>query len=279
MKTTSIYKTPDSQSILMQRYDEFLAGWPVAAEKIEVATSFGKTFVLAWGNPQNPPLVLLHGSMANSAAWAGDAVPFDRHFRVYAVDLPGEPGHSEPRRLDLNSPEPAQWLNQVLDGLGITNTNLLGISMGGFYALRFTADYKERVKKLVLLCPGGVTPQRLSFLWHFLKYAIFGAKGGDGAARLVYGNIEVAEEAVAYTRLIAAHFNPVPVVPILSDKTLAHIHAPTLMIAGDQDVMLNSVKSIKRLEKILPDFRSVLLPGVSHVVIGQAERVIAFLQE
>ena len=278
MKTTSIYKTPNSQAILMQRYDEFLAGWPVAAEKIQVTTSFGKTFVLAWGNPQNPPLVLLHGSMANSAAWAGDAVPFDRHFRVFAVDLPGEPGHSEPRRLDLNSPEPAQWLNQVLDGRKITDTNLLGISMGGFYALRFAADFPERVKKLVLLCPGGVTPQRLSFLWHFLKYAIFGAKGGDGAARLVYGNIEVAEEAVAYTRLIAAHFNPVPVVPILSDKTLAHIHAPTLMIAGDQDVMLNSVKSIKRLEKSLLDFRSVLLPGVSHVVIGQAERVIAFLQ-
>ncbi len=42
--------------------------------------------------------------------------------------------------------------------------------------------------------------------------------------------------------------------------------------------MLDSAQTIARLQKILPDLQAVLLPGVGHVVTGQADRVTAFLQ-
>ena len=73
MKIQPVFKTPEGREILMRRYDELLAGWPLPLEKREVETTFGRAFVLAWGDPRNPPLVLLHGSMSNSAMWMGEA--------------------------------------------------------------------------------------------------------------------------------------------------------------------------------------------------------------
>lgn len=279
MKTQPIFRTSQGRDILLQKYDEILSTWPLPLEKQEINTSFGRTFVLTWGNPQNPPLVLLHGSMSNSAMWIGEAVEYARYFHLFAIDIPGEPGRSDPVRLDLNSPEPGQWLDQVLDGLHITSTHLAGISMGGFFALRYASAFPEKVKRLVLLCPAGVTSQRLSFLWKAIKFIVLGMKGTDATSRLVFGNANVSEETIAYTRLISTHFNPVLSVPNNSDEILAKIHTPTLVIAGDRDVLLNSEKTIRRLKKLLPNVQSVLLPETGHVIIDQADRVTDFLRE
>jgi pimeloyl-ACP methyl ester carboxylesterase len=279
MKTQPVFKTPEGREILLQCYDELLAGWPLPLEKHEVETSYGRTFVLTWGDPRNPPLVVLHGSMSNSAMWIGEAVLYAKHFRVFAVDIPGEPGRSEPNRLNLSSPEPEQWLKEVLDGEGIDTVQMAGISMGGLFALRFAAAFPARIKRLILLCPAGVTSQRISFLWKAIKLVIFGSNGSEGATRLVFGNANVPEETITYTRLISTHFTPVLSVPNIPDAILARVKASTLVIAGDQDVLLDSTKSIKRLEKLLPDVQTVLIPGVGHVIVDQAARVIAFLLE
>lgn len=279
MKTQQIYDTPQGQEILLQKYDEILSAWPLPLEKREINTSFGRAFVLAWGNPHNPPLVLLHGSMSNSSMWIGEAVEYAKHFRLYAIDIPGEPGHSDPVRLDLRSPEPGLWLDQVLNGLHISSTNLAGISMGGFFALRYASAFPEKIKKLVLLCPAGVTSQRLSFLWKAIKFIVLGMKGTEATTRLVFGNTNVPEETIAYTRLISSHFTPVLAIPNIPDKILTKVKTPTLLIAGDKDVLLDSKKTINRLTKLLTDFQPVLLPGIGHVIIDQSQRVITFLQE
>jgi hypothetical protein len=44
----------------MEIYDEALRRWPVPFETSFVATRYGKTHVIASGDPASPPLVLLH---------------------------------------------------------------------------------------------------------------------------------------------------------------------------------------------------------------------------
>jgi pimeloyl-ACP methyl ester carboxylesterase len=277
MKTQNVFKTPESREILLSRYGEILNGWPLPLKKHMVDTSFGWAYALEWGDPQNPPLILLHGSMSNSAIWIGEAAIYAEQFHVFALDIPGEPGRSESIRLDLSSKEPVLWLAQVLKALRLEKVSLAGISMGGFFSLRFAAACPDRVKRMALFCPAGVTSQRVSFFWKAIKLVLIGSKGSEKTIRLVFGNAKVSDETIAYTRLISEHFTPVLSVPNIPDKILALITAPTLVIAGDQDVLLDSDKSIKRLEKLVPNLSSILLPGTGHVIIDQAKTVIAFL--
>jgi pimeloyl-ACP methyl ester carboxylesterase len=277
MKTQNVFKTPESREILLSRYGDILNSWPLPLKKHMVDTSFGWIYTLEWGDPQNPPLILLHGSMSNSAMWIGEAAIYAEQFHVYAVDIPGEPGRSESIRLDLSSEEPVLCLEQVLKALRLGKIYLAGISMGGFFSLRFAAAFPDRVKRMALLCPAGVTSQRVSFFWKAIKLVVFGSNRSERTIRLVFGNAKVSDETIAYSRIISEHFTPVLSIPNIPDKTLARITAPTLVIAGDQDVLLDSVKSIKRLKKLVPNLSSILLPGTGHVILDQAKSVTAFL--
>jgi pimeloyl-ACP methyl ester carboxylesterase len=74
--------------------------------------------VVACGALHDPPLLLLHGAQANAAAFMLDAALWSQRFRVYGVDIIGEPGRSAASRPPLNREAHALWLDDVLRGLG-----------------------------------------------------------------------------------------------------------------------------------------------------------------
>jgi pimeloyl-ACP methyl ester carboxylesterase len=112
-----IYKTPEGERTVMALYDNALKNWSAPYETRQIPTRHGDTFVIASGNPASPVLILLHGAGGNSTMWAGDVGDYSRHFRVYAVDLPGEAGKSAPNRPAWDRPAFAEWLEDVFDGL------------------------------------------------------------------------------------------------------------------------------------------------------------------
>lgn len=79
-----------------------------------------------------------------------------RHFRTYALDLIGEPGLSAPFRPPSAADAHPLWLDDVLEGLGITSTSVVAASLGGWPALDYATRRPERVTRLALLCPGGL---------------------------------------------------------------------------------------------------------------------------
>src|SRR5512133_1779901 len=103
MRTTSVFRTPAGEEAVMAFYDNILAHWPVSYETLNIPTRHGSTFVVASGDRTAMPLVLLHGAGTNSAIWAGDVAEYSRTYRVYAIDLLGEPGKSAPHRPAWNS--------------------------------------------------------------------------------------------------------------------------------------------------------------------------------
>ena len=94
----SIYKSAEGERAVGERYLTILKHWPVPNEQLRVPTREGGTFVVACGAENAPPLLLLHGAMANSAMWMGEVAAWAARFRVYAVDLIGEAGLSAPSR-------------------------------------------------------------------------------------------------------------------------------------------------------------------------------------
>ena len=101
---TNIYKSAEGAHAIRERYLKFLKHRPVANQHLRVPTREGETFVVACGDETAPPLLLFHGSAGNSAMWMGDVAAWAPHFRVYAIDMIGEPG--------LSAPSPANGLRR-----------------------------------------------------------------------------------------------------------------------------------------------------------------------
>src|SRR5437667_10088755 len=122
---TNIYKSPEGERAVQGRYRRFLQYWPVANEQLRVPTLEGETFIIACGDEKAPPLLLLHGSASNSAMWMGDVAAWAAHFRVYAIDVIGEPGLSAPSRPSLKSEAYALWLDNLMQTLSLDRGSIL----------------------------------------------------------------------------------------------------------------------------------------------------------
>ena len=278
MKTNSIYKSVEGQQAIMNFYDSVLARWPVTHDRLNVPTRYGDTFVIASGQEAAAPLVLLHGSSANSAMWAGDVVDYSRHFRVYAIDTLGEPGKSAPNRLPLKTLAYAEWLEDLFAALNINRAVVIGCSQGGWIALRFSTCHPDRVEKLVLLTPGGVTSVRVTAVLRLIAVSLFGRWGMESIKRMVYRDVAIPAEVEEFATLIQNHYKPrTDPQPLFSDEELARLTMPTLLIAGEKDCFYVSDKTAARLQQLLPRFKATILPEAGHVLLNTTAQVLPFL--
>jgi pimeloyl-ACP methyl ester carboxylesterase len=278
MTSTSIYKTPAGEKAVMTLYDTLLDRWPVAHETLDIPTRHGSTFVIASGEPAAPPLVLLHGAGANSAVWAGDVIEYSRHYRVYAPDLLGEPGKSAPVRPAWDSPAYAEWLEDVFDALNIDTATLIGISQGGWTALKFTVHAPGRVNRLVLMTPGGVVPGGWSFLAKVVLFSLLGERGTRRMVRSLFGSQPVPDGVEDIIVLIMRNFKPrVGVLPLFSDEDLQRLTMPTLLLGGTQDALFNLGKIAARLQRLVPHLEVIIIPGAGHALLNTTGYVMSFL--
>jgi pimeloyl-ACP methyl ester carboxylesterase len=118
---------------------------------------------------QGPTTVLLHGLGGFAESWRHTIPELGRHGRVIALDLPGFGKSGKPRRVyDLTFL--AQSLDAFLRALGLEQVRLVGHSMGGAVAARFTMAHPARVERLALLAsavPG--FPLRPSWIYRTLS--------------------------------------------------------------------------------------------------------------
>lgn len=188
MTGETVFKTAAGEQAVMALYDTALSHWPVPYTTQTIATRHGATFVIASGAERLPPLILLHGAGTNSAIWVADVTGYSRCYRVYAVDLLGEAGRSAPNRPAWDSPAYAEWLDDVLASLHIERAVLVGISQGGWTALKYAVYKPERVEKLVLMTPGGVATDKGSFLVKAIGLSLLGKWGARQMVRMIYGS-------------------------------------------------------------------------------------------
>lgn len=133
------------------------------------------------------PLVMLHGGGPGASARSNfePAVPhFASSFRVLAVDMPGFGGSDKPAVVGNYFRFAADHVVALLDELGLERVHLLGNSLGGGTAARLAIEHPDRVGRLVLMGPGG------------LSLNLFHADPTEGVKRLTEFNLEPSREAL-----------------------------------------------------------------------------------
>jgi pimeloyl-ACP methyl ester carboxylesterase len=285
-RTTDIYRSAAGAALVRKRYDELLDLWPVPAERLQIPTRQGETFVVATGPVDGPPVLALQGSGANTAMWLPQIATLAAHSRVYAVDVIGEPGRSATTRPALDSAAYACWLDDVLDGLGLAQVAVLGRSLGGWFALDYALRRPDRVTALVLLSPSGVGRRRIAPLIKVAVLGRFGERGLQAALKAAVGPLPPAPaEPQAWSAalaglsmLTAQQFrHRFDAIPRFGDEALRGLTMPVLAIVGGRDPMVDSAGTRDRLTTLVPSVDVRFLPGAGHLLPNPSETVASFL--
>jgi len=108
-------------------------------------------------NANGHVVMLFHGKNFNGAYWGQTAkVLSENGYRVIIPDQIGFGKSSKPQHIQYSFQLLCQNTKAILDTLGIEKVSVLGHSMGGMVATRFTLMYPERVEKFILENPIGL---------------------------------------------------------------------------------------------------------------------------
>lgn len=112
-----------------------------------------------------PPILLLHGSGPGVSAWSnfsGNIPVFAQNFRTLCPDMPGFGTSPAVVWRDVYSRVAADAVRWFLDEMQIPAIDIVGNSMGGNVAAEFALAHPDRVRRLVLMGPGGLAVNTLS---------------------------------------------------------------------------------------------------------------------
>src|SRR3712207_4618197 len=133
----------------------------LGTSKRRVATTGGELAVVDVGDPEAPPVVLLHGFATSSWLWRS-LVPLLAPFtRVIAPDLLGAGDSEKPAVADYRIAADRDRVIEVLDALGVERSAVVGHAHGGAVAQLLAIDGRVDALGLVDTVAFGAALDRL----------------------------------------------------------------------------------------------------------------------
>jgi pimeloyl-ACP methyl ester carboxylesterase len=281
-------------------YAEKARSWPVPFENLLIDTPSARTFARASGSPTDPPLALLSGARGTSLMWVRMIAPMAARRRTYAIDTVNDVGLTARKRETWPPEALVEWLDEVFRVLVPEGPlDLMGMSYGGWLSALYALRFPGRVRKVVLLAPGG-TVLRLSAAF-FLRVMMILAIRVPGARedtlrrvlRWVFEDAFRDEECRAYIErdlawmLTAGRYFVLPrmVWPtVLDDAAWRRMCVPCLFLVGEHEKIYSPAAALKRLRRVAPLVRAEIVRGAGHdLTMVQpdvvARRVLEFLDE
>ena len=216
------------------------------------------------------------------------------HYRCVTFDFRGQ-GKSQVTQSGYDMDTLTEDARQVIERLGCAPCHFLGHSMGGFVGIRLAVRQPKLVKSLILVNTSADSEaaanlpkyRLLNFIARWVgAWAVasnvmpifFGPKFlSDPArkqARIKWRQEIVANHPIGVTRAVKGVITREDVNDLLNK-----IRAPTLIIAGEQDVPLPPEKS-KRMHACIPNSRLVIIPNAGHMApVEEPEAVNAAVKE
>jgi pimeloyl-ACP methyl ester carboxylesterase len=228
--------------------------------------------------------VLLHGYMATLTMWAPNIADFSEQYRVYALDVMGQPGKSIPGEPIRTAADYVEWLNATFDALELGPILLVGMSYGGWLALTYASARPQRVQKLALLSPGGLLPMAKQFsvramlmtlfpmrftVNSFMRWLGFTDAPGENDARPI---LDLMYLGVKNFRVPPETLHALPTA--FSDDELRAMRVPVLLLFGDRERIYDSAAALARGRRLIPDFRGELVPRASHDMCFSQRRLV-----
>ncbi len=225
------------------------------------------------------PILMVHGFAANKDNWTRFAKFITPAYRVVALDLPGFGSSTYLETASYGAADQAKRLEQFANAVGLNTFHIMGNSMGGHIAGRFTVMYPKRVLTLGLFNSAGVTSPVPS----------------EMAKRLAKGepNPLISGSVAEFDRLLGFVFVTPPEIPgfakkVLVDEAMKHkagnqkifkqleaetgalepdiqkIKARTFVLWGDHDRVLD-VSCVQVLKKGLTNCTTVIMKDCGHL--------------
>jgi pimeloyl-ACP methyl ester carboxylesterase len=286
-----VFVTEDNRVKLMAIYDDECRHWPVPFETFFVDTRYGKTHVIASGDPVSPPLVLVHPMGVGGFVWSSIIEALSKRRPAYVLDTIGDVGKSEvadPGRYPKKGREYSAWLDDVFAALDLPAADMVAGSMGGWIAMNHAILAPDKVRRLVLLGPMGLPPWRATFgvLGPFISQRLRPTEAklekiitrSLGEGERVNQVFRPWMRTLGYTKALVGQPVRIP------SRRLRLIKAPTLVFLGGKDGLVgNATAAAKRARRNIDGCEIEILPEAGHVMsvdepafIG--DRIVKFLQ-
>jgi len=291
--TLPAFRSDESKARFMTAYDACLQGWPVQFEALDVPTRLGRTHVIACGAPDAPPLVLLPSFAGTAAVWRLNAEGLSRRFRLYAVDVIGQPGKSEANGPIRGRRAYADWMVDLLDGLGIARASLVGCSFGAFLAVNQALATPERVDRVVLISPAGTFASQYWKLTYAMRIRAPALKlwrrltGRARAPRLADLGPRRLPRDPLWAALIGTTMAEAPKVSVtnasvFSRARLRAIRAPALLLIGAAETLYEPEAMLRLARARMPGLEGAVVPDADHIAaMAQPDdvnaRIVRFL--
>jgi 3-oxoadipate enol-lactonase len=202
---------------------------------------------------------------------------YAQHFRTISWDNRGLGRSGQAAKYSL--PLYASDLDRLLDGLGVEQAVIFGVSWGGVLAQRFALDYPERCAALVVDSSSAEVNQLASDNWYQRgELARVGAEAlaGRELVPAFEGHVTVKDAVerqvapehldsyVAQSRAVAA-LREHPMTPYLG-----RIECPSLIVAGGKDIVAGAGGSVHIARAIGANARLEIVQEAGHGVYAQA---------
>ncbi len=115
-----------------------------------------------WGNPDAPPLLLVHGGRDHARSWDWVAEELRHDWHIIAPDLRG---HGDSAWSPDGNYEMSAFvydLAQLIHQLNLTSVSIIAHSMGGNIATRYAGLFPENIRKMVNIEGLGPSPKMLA---------------------------------------------------------------------------------------------------------------------
>ncbi|MGZ5179430.1 MAG: alpha/beta fold hydrolase [Ramlibacter sp.] len=250
---------------------------------------------------EGPGVLLLHGNMVHGADFEASGLleRLSRTHKVLVIDRPGFGYSDRPRDRSWTPAEQARLLCRAAVALGLGRFAVVGHSLGTQVALAMALGDPAHVDRLVLVSGYYFPSVRLDaplaafgaipWLGDAMRYSV-----GSLTSRLLLGP---AVEAMFSPQGVPAAFDQAlprdmllrPLQQRATSEDGAHMVAqaralrgrlgavkvPVILIAGDQDKVVNGSRQSGRLHHVLPHSKYHLLRGLGHMAHYHAQDLIA----
>ena len=284
----SLFKTPEAEKAYRASYEASLRLWPTPHESIEVPTRFGLTHVVACVSGAGTPILLLPAMSLSATMWYATVSGLCGRFRCYAADFPSDMGLSEVTNPPASLRDCADWLNDLLDGLGIAKASLIGASYGGFLALNYAFTEPARVKQLILMSPAAGFVGLRSLYLRILGLLLFsGSSVVEKIMNWVFAerfqlNHPVVQQVIVGSKGLQPRIRVFP--KVFSDSQLGGVSAPSYLLLGEKEVCYNPESAARRARRVMPHAMVEILPNTGHLLAMECptavnQRILAFLRD
>jgi len=200
-----------------------------------------------------PPLLLIHGNGGSIEAMRHQIEYFSKEYHVVVADSRGH-GKSGLGAEPLTYVQMAEDLNLLLERLNLQSVYVLGWSDGGILGLLLAMKHPEKARKLAIM--GANLRADGSYQW--LSY--------EEIQRLqarIDSKISQGDQSKPWRR-IKQHTLLVVEQPNIPAFQLEAVRAPTLVMAGDKDVIRDD--HTLEIFHALPNAHLCIFPGATHMI-------------